>query len=333
MKIETEVEISHEQRATTPALFQICLRYFSVPVATVASDLLFWSQCGHNKLRGREGFYKEDAELVEAIGKDRSSIRRALSPICAKVGEDRPDALFEMDHGPKPGQRSGRVRWLFRKPRGDELIKEALLLAQAREEKRQRSATKRGRKPQSIRPNWMGRSAQNERTLYQKDLSEGRSEILSSAKAEREKTDSYEKRKKFREEIKSEKETESREEIKRLVRLWNTVCEEGNRPMLAWHPSEVGRWSTKLSEFVQELGLADMSDEDLLNRLRLLVGDLEWLRERMGDAFMQYNTDGLLIESFVRYGKRLWLATAKRLAEERQRLNFRPKKSLKDFAV
>ena len=66
------------------------------------------------------------------------------------------------------------------------------------------------------------------------------------------------------------------------------------------------------------MGVAKASDEDVIARLRLLAGDLEWLRERMGDAFMGYNSDGLLIESFVRYGKKLWLAAEKRLAEERK---------------
>jgi hypothetical protein len=61
--------MSKEQKATTPDLFQVGLRYFTQPVASVASELLFWSQCGHNKLRGRKGFYKEDADLASVIGK------------------------------------------------------------------------------------------------------------------------------------------------------------------------------------------------------------------------------------------------------------------------
>jgi hypothetical protein len=255
-------------------------------VARVASEVLFWSQCGRGKLRGREGFYKEDADLVKAIGKDASSIRRALTRICAKVGEDRPEALFEIAHGPKPGRRSGRVRWLFRKPRGDELIREALLLAQARQEKRQRSATKRSRKPQPVGRGWTHRPAQNERTLYiQMDSSESHSESLSSAEAETE----------------SNEEKGFPEGIERFARLWKTACEECNRPTLAWRPSEVRGWSSKLSKFIQEMGVAQMSDEDIMARLRILVRDFESIKERMGRAFQQYNTDGLLIESFVRY--------------------------------
>jgi hypothetical protein len=307
--------MSKEQRATTPDLFQVSLRHFSQPVASVASELLFWSQCGEHKLRGREGFYKEDADLVQAIGKDASSIRRALARICAKVGEDRPEALFEIAHGPKPGQRSGQVRWLFRKPRGDELIGEALLLAQARQEKRQRSATKRsGKAPPvgRIRPH---RSAQNERTLsIQMDSSESHSESLSSAEAERE-TESYE-------------EKGFPEGIERFASFWKTACEECNEPTLAWRPSEVRRWSSKLSEFIQEMGVAQMSDEDVMARLRVLVRDFELIKERMGRAFERYNTDGLHIESFVRYSTKLWLATEKIVEEERKASKFKASRPL-----
>ena len=66
------------------------------------------------------------------------------------------------------------------------------------------------------------------------------------------------------------------------------------------------------------MGVAETPDEDVMARLRLLVGDLSWLSERMGTAFMQYNTDGLLIQSFVRYSTKLWLATENRLAEKRE---------------
>jgi hypothetical protein len=61
--------MSKEQRATSPDLFLVCRQHLSEPVARVASELLFWSQCGHNKLRGRKGFYKEDADLASVIGK------------------------------------------------------------------------------------------------------------------------------------------------------------------------------------------------------------------------------------------------------------------------
>ena len=205
MKIETEFETRKEQRATTRDLFQVCRRCFSGPVAIVAAELLFWSQYGQYKLRGRAGFFKEDADLVEAIGKDASSIRRALSPICAKVSEDRPEALFEIDHGPKPGQRSGRVRWLFRMPRGDEMIREAFHLAQTRQEKRQRSSANRSGKSQSVRRDWTHRSAQNERTLYnQMDSSETHSESLSSKQCGREKTKSFGKEDERKEKLRSE---------------------------------------------------------------------------------------------------------------------------------
>jgi hypothetical protein len=242
--------MSKEQRAYTPDLFQVCRRHFSQPVASAASELLFWSQCGRHKLHGRAGFYKEDTELAEAIGKHASSVRRALAHICAKVGEDRPEALFEIAHGPKPGQRSGRVRWLFRLHRGDQMIREALLLAKARDEKRQNARTNRSKKPQLVAPDSSDRSAQNERTLYiHKDSSESRSESLSSKQERREKTNSESLKEKSGKELKEK----DREELTRFKTLWNTICAECKEPTLAWLQSDVDRLAGKLVEVIRHL--------------------------------------------------------------------------------
>jgi hypothetical protein len=300
--------MSEKRLATTRDLFQVCLRYFSQPVASVASELLFWSQCACNKLRGRDGFFKEDAELVQTIGKHASSIRRALAPICAKVGEDRPEALFEMAHGPKPRQRSGRVRWLFRKPRGDEMIREALCLAEARQEVRSASINRRGKAPPvgGIREQ---RSAQNERILYQKNLSESQSEALSSKQ---------ERREKIRSESVKEKSGED-EQLTRLVGLWNRACNESGNATLEWRPSDVRRSAQKLIELIQVLRLTDMSDADLLKRLRLMAGPLDRFSFAMGDRFMQYNSHGLMIESFAGFGQKLWRVVEKELEDEQRR--------------
>jgi hypothetical protein len=304
--------MSKEQRATTPDLFQVCRRYYSQPVASVASELLFWSQCGHNKLRGRAGFFKQDAELSQVIGKDASSIRRALSRICAKAGEDRPEALFEIAHGPKPGQRSGRVRWLFRKPRGDEMIREALCLAEARREMRSASIN-RSRKAQPvgrIRPH---QSAQNERTLYQKDLSESQSEALSSTPEQREKA-GWELLKENREELKLKE--NDREELKRFVTLWNASCAECDQPTLAWLESDVRRLAPRLAETIRHLRLSELSDDELSKRLRLLCGKRSIsVFARIGSRFSEYNADGLLIETLAKHGPRVWRAVEAELSE------------------
>jgi hypothetical protein len=331
MKIETEFETRKEQRATTRDLFHVCRRCFSGPVAIVAAELLFWSQYGQYKLRGRAGFFKEDADLVEAIGKAASSIRRALSPICAKVNEDRPEALFEIDHGPKPGQRSGRVRWLFRKPRGDELVKEALLLAKAREEKRQRSSANRSRKSQLVGRDWSHRSAQNERTPYiQMDSSETHSESLSSKQCGREKTKSFGKEDERKEKLRSEslkekngddsdnrdKKGNEMEELTRLVNCWNAICSECNEPTLAWLESNVSRHASRLVEVIQRLGITKMPDEELSKRLRLLCGNRSRpVFARIGSRFSEYNSDGLLIQTFAMHGPRVWRAVEAELSE------------------
>jgi hypothetical protein len=308
MKRSTEGE-TQGQRATTPDLFQICRRYYSEPVARVASELLFWSQCGCNKLRGREGFFKEDADLVRDIGKHASSIRRTLSRICTKVGEDRPGALFEIAHGPRPWERSGRVRWLFRMPRGDEMIREALLLAEARDQRRQNYATDRSASRGPVKRVRTHRSAQNERTLYiQKDISEShsesRSESLSTKQERREKNQPKYLKK------------EDREKLDRFVERWNVVCKECNEPMLAWLPSDIERLATRLIEVIHHLGIAEMPDEDLLKRLRLLCGkSSRSVFAGMGQEFSAYNPNGLVIDTFANFGPKAWRAVETELAK------------------
>jgi hypothetical protein len=317
MKIETEFEIRKEKRATTRDLFQVCRRHYSQPVASVAAESLFWSQCGQYKLRAREGFYKEDADLVQVLGKHASSIRRALKRICAKVGEDRPDALFEMDHGPKPGQRSGQVRWLFRMPRGDEMIREALLLAQTRQEKRQNAPTNRRTKPRSIMQDCSHRSAQNERTLYvQKDSSERPSESLSSTKKQREKTNPETLKEKSGKDL-NEKDSE---ELTRFKTLWNTICSECKEPTLAWLPSDVDCRAGKLVEVIRHLGIPEMPDEEVSKRLRLLCGPQSRpVFEGMGDAFSKFNPHGLAIKTFANFGPKVWRAVQEALDDEERR--------------
>ena len=102
--------------------------------------------------------------------------------------------------------------------------------------------------------------------------------------------------------------------------MWNLTCEECNRPELAWHPSEIRRWSAKLSEFIQEVGLADMSKDDLLSCFRLLVEDLAWLSDWVSPAFMRHNSHGLQPGGLALYGPQVWRAVERRLAEKRSPL-------------
>jgi hypothetical protein len=317
---------------TASDFFEVCLRHFPEPQARVASELLFWSQFAEHTFRGRTGFYKENRELGEKIGKHPKSVGRILRKFCALVGEDRPDALFIIDHGPKPRARSGRVRWLSRTPRGDELV----IAAQKFAAERQLAAARRGRKTRgqnvaieehkaglSVSAKGPDRSPQNVAThLKQKHFSDSQTDTLSSAEAERE-TESYE-------------EKGFPEGIERFARLWKTVCEECNRPTLAWRPSEVRGWSSKLSKFIQEMGVAETPDEDVMARLRVLVRDFDSIKYQMSRAFERYNTDGLHIESFVRYSTKLWLAAEKRLEEERKASKLKAsnhRKSLSDMKI
>ena len=306
-----------EQKASTPYLFQVCRQHFSEPVARVASEGLFWSQCGQHKLRGRAGIFKEDAELAPTIGKHASSIRRALSRICAKVGENCPEALFEIDHGPKPGQRSGRVRWLFRTPRGDKMIREALLLAEVSGRKRRNARNNRRKTPLLVVTDSAHRSALNERTPYsQKDSSESHAEALSSKWEQREKL-----RSESLEEKSGEEEKENnRKELTRFVTRWNAICAECKEPTLAWLHSDVERLAPRLIEVIRQLRIPEMADEELSKRFRLLCGEGSVaVFTRLGPRVRDYNPNGLLIETFTKFGPRVWRAVEAELSERAYR--------------
>jgi len=322
---------------STDDLFAVCTESYGYkePIARVLSNVLFWSQLAQHYFHGHLGIYKTDAELARDLHKHPKTVGRLLRHVSAPAEKEKPRTVFHTRYGPKPGAPGGRVRWLFRTELGNEIIDAAKAHAKARlsrKSRKQNAATDRREMQQSAAPMRGERSPQNVAThIKQKDFSDSQTESLSFAEAEREKPASYEKEKKLREEIKSETE-ESR--VKRFVSLWNLACEERNRPELAWHPSDVGLWSQKLSTFIQERDIAQRSDEDIRARLRLLAGNLDWLSERMSPVFMRYNSDGLLIESFVRYSKRLWLAAGKKLAEKRNPLLVQSQApSLKDYDI
>ena len=100
-----------DHKASTADLFKVLRRHFSRPVAEVGAEVLFWSQYGQHKLHGRAGIFKEDAELVEAMGKSASAIRRALRPICEKPCEGRPEVTLHRRSWPQatPAKRTGAV--------------------------------------------------------------------------------------------------------------------------------------------------------------------------------------------------------------------------------
>jgi len=320
-------------RQTSPVsendLFAVCAHQYgySEPLARVLSNVLFWSQFPGHRVRGQLGIFKTDAELAKDVHKHPKTVGRLLREVCAPAEIVKRGAVFSTRYAPRPWDPSGRVRWLFRTELGNEIIDAAKTLAKARlnrKTRKQTAATDRREMQRSSASKRCERSPQIAAThIIQRDCSDSQTETLSSGEAERE-TDSYE-------------EKDSREGIEKFASFWNTACEECNRPKLAWRPSEVSKWSAGLGKFIQEMGVFRAADEEVMARLRLLAGDLEWLRERMSHRFMDYNSDGLLIESFVRYGTKLWLAAEKRLAQERQLLKFQASqprvKSLKDYDI
>ena len=236
-------------------LFTVCAHQYGYAesVARVLSNLLFWSQFAQNYFRGHIGIYKTDGELARELHKHPKTVGRLLREVSAPAEKDKPRAVFHTRYGPKPGAPGGRVRWLFRTELGDQIIEAAKARAEARlsqKSRRQNAATGRREMQGSATPKRFDRSPQYAAThIRQNHFSNSRTDTLSSAEAERETPNSYE-------------EKESREGIERLVRCWKTVCEECNRPELAWRTSEVRRWSAGLGKFIHERGVADMSDEN-----------------------------------------------------------------------
>jgi hypothetical protein len=107
--------------------------------------VLFWLQFSRHKLKGRPGIYKEDIELAEKLGGHPKTYGRLVrdlvttgTPRSKKLKLSQP--LFEVSYGPKPGQRSGRVRWIFATLSSAKCIEDA---ANARQE---RVAAKAGKK-------------------------------------------------------------------------------------------------------------------------------------------------------------------------------------------
>jgi hypothetical protein len=275
-------------------LFAVCGHQYGYPepVARVLSKVLFWSQFAEHQLGGQLGFFKTDAELAGELRKHPKTVGRLLREVCAPAEIEKRGTVFRTRYAPKPWHPSGRVRWLYRTELGDAIIDAAKAHAMGRLSRKtgkQNAATDRREMHRSASPKRCDRSPQNVATyIEQKDSSESHSDSLSSGEAERETPNSH-------------NEKEVRGGIERLVRLWKTVCEELKRPELVWRPSEVRQWSSRLNTFIKERGLTEMSDENLMARLRVLVRDFEFIKDRMGRAFERYNADGLLIESFARF--------------------------------
>ena len=158
-----------------------------------------------------------------------------------------------------------------------------------------------------MRVNRVDRSPQNVAThVEHMNDSDSLAETLSSVRKQRETPD-------------LSKEKKLQEGVRRLEQLWAKACIEKGQPTLIWLPSDVRRWSGKLDELMRTLRLNELSDDDLLKRLRLLTGDLAELGDChsvMGPHFMTYNRHGLLIESFAKFGQKLWRVLEAEFAEE-----------------
>ncbi len=300
---------SIRQTASRDDLFRAALNHLDRrrSVARTAAELLYWSQFAEHRFKGQVGIYKEDTELERDLGVHPKTAGRHVLELCAagsksKAGtaEGGRPKFFEVAYGPKPKARSGRVRWLFIRPEGLEVIEEALELGRLRRERIAPADRKKKFRPRGS--DQSNRSPQNAPThIYHRDASNRRSGILSSSSAEKEPRDTTSKK-------------ESQAEVNRLEESWRKVCEQSNRHDLIWREQDVHRYSKELAETVAIFRLHEISDDDLEARLTILCTDLDNISDDVSEAFAKYNRHGLRLSSFVMYAPKLMKLAAEQVS-------------------
>lgn len=305
---ETMVVLSKTgcHRVSENDLFSLLLGKIASPQhARVAAHVLFWLQFSRHKHKGRPGIYKEDIELAEKLGGHPKTYGRLICDLGA-VGKSRSkklkllEPLFEVGYGPKPGQRGGRVRWIFATPYTDKCIEDAANARQAR------VAAKAGKKTKPL----FGTIAAN--------LSPQIAPTLSIQKNLKEKLkDPFSKPKEKELDSLSEK---AQAEVSRFVSTWNNLCQKCNRGILVWRSSEVDRYAKDLGEIIEACNIESLTDDELEIRLRVLCQSLAKVADCLSPAFQHYNRDGLQLKSFVMYGPHLW-AELEREIDRRKKQN------------
>jgi hypothetical protein len=294
-------------RAFEQDIFRILLKSHPERIARVASVALYWCQLAQHRHHGKLGIFKTDSDLGEDIGRHGKTAGKNLMEVCTPLGQDCRTALFEVTYGPKAGQDCGRCRWLFLTPRGEQIIQ------LAHEDRAMRDEVKRSRRGyreginETVnlpnRDNGTRRSAsavrddrgpQNTPILFTEDSSLKTSRNLSSAR---------------RREISTENSQAGQEEeerkIRRIPRLWAEACERCDRLDLMWRPSEVRQLDDQFLEIASLPRVKDLSDENLLEQLMLLCGDLGRVFPDMSEPFCDFNKNGLKARSFAKYGPKL----------------------------
>jgi hypothetical protein len=233
----------------------------SEPHARIAAYVIYWLQFAKYSHKGRVGIFKEDKELQTATGKQ--SAGRLLRDLCRAPNSSEPpksrsrrlkltEPLFDVAYGPKPGQHSGRVRWIFETEASRKVLQEA------REAREQKARTGRGKTSPPVSANCPDRSLQNGPTLISHTYSSTiQSTNISSPKSG---------------EKMGELAGKSLQEVNRTVKLWNSCCEKSDKPDRRWTDADKTLFLPQLSDVVEAVETVKLSDEGLEQRLSILWG-------------------------------------------------------------
>ena len=298
-------------------IFRICRKKYPEGVARVASVVLYWAQFASHHFHGKLGFYKTDADLGDAIGRHGKTAGANLLKVCTPFGQNNATALFEVRYGPKAGQDSGRCRWLFLTLQGEQIIKAALEDRLAREDAKRGRRARRGglHEPDSVASDdaptrqsasvvFGNRRPQISPTLSTEHFSITPSVNLSGRRREIS--------------VEDRQEEDKAEALKRIPGLWEIACERCGREDLVWRSSHVKQFADQFLEIALSRNVRRMSDEELLDRLTLLCGNLQRVDREMSEAFSSHNKSGLTAQSFSKYGDKLLVLAGDKLEWEKK---------------
>ena len=244
-------------------------------------------------LKGRRGIYKEDAELAQNLGGHAKTAGRLIVDLADVTKATRSkkltlkEPLFEIGYGPKPGQRSGRVRWIFATEVSRRFLDDA---GRARQEK----SAKGGKKISSVL------------VVNQTSQSPQIAPILSSQITDNNKPQEFLSIPKTKKKAHQPLPESAQAEISRLANTWNQQCQVHNRNTLVWLPTDVEKHAGELWAIIEVCQIENLSDEALKIRLALLCNRLEEVFGHLSESFQKYNTNGLQLSSFAMYGRKLW---------------------------
>jgi hypothetical protein len=293
-KHEEKITFLVKQGVSEREIFSVVLKEIkSASHARAAAHVLFWLQHAKMTLKGRCGIYKEDAELAQNLGGHAKTAGRLILDLADVTKATRSkkltlkEALFEIGYGPKPGQRTGRVRWIFATQVSQRVLDDARKLRQEKIAKGEKKISSMLAANQTSQLPQIAPILSSQITYTNKPQ-----EFLSTPKT----------KKKAHQPLPDS----AQAEISRLANTWNEQCQVHNRNTLVWLPNDVEKHTGELWAIIEVCQIENLSDEALKMRLALLCNRLGEVSGYLSDSFRKYNTNGLRLSSFAMYGQQLW---------------------------